>query len=413
MKIPAVSFKITPRIFTLFVFFIIGISITFLSFSICAGADTEIKAPIVDIQVILVKETIERGDTTQLEIIISNTSNTTLYNVSLSTTPRDFFQEYSPAIPDIAPFGSAYKTVIVKPGNTTSFMLYKLIAEIQYSWKSRNGEFVSAKVGSISIKIKRKYEDEMGGLLTGGAAALYFILPIYPAVAAFKLLEQKRKGEKLTAPVLGINNVIPGIIGAVLANLVVGVWLTKMQADILNIGTFVEVVVFSLVAGAIIPLTLWSIDEIRWKKWGFFEHDKEADILRKAILGPFASKTNEYEWVTLTKNNGESWTGLLLSKRKNTYVLSATFFVDTSRFDIDKVKTDIIDKGKVINATKLVEGIITNEFEIINNKLLRHIQNGKQTESSKILIKLVKDEKFRLDENKQNDNLVRLISKAV
>jgi len=383
--------------------------VVLLSASICLGADAEIKAPALDIQTILVKETIERGETTQVDIIITNTSNITLYNVSLSMTPRDFFQDYTQGLQDIPPFGNIHTSVVVKPGPTVSFMSYKLIAEIRYSWKSGGTEFISAKTTNTSIKVNRKYQDELGSLLTGGAAALYFILPIYPAVAIFKILEQRRKDETVTLPALNIKDVIPGIIGAVLANMVVGVALNKFQADILNLVTFLEVIGVSLIVGAIVPAAHWAYDEIQWKKWGFTEGDTGAEIVRKAFAGPFASKTNEHPWVILKPNDYESWEGLLLAKRNNTYVLTSTLQVSAPALDPAKVSEDIIDGQKIIDTAKLLAEITNNNLEFKLISTINYFLKDKEQPQKNVLVKIIRDKNAKIAEIKKRDTLIQFV----
>ncbi|MCX6006677.1 MAG: hypothetical protein NTZ34_05380 [Chloroflexi bacterium] len=366
-------------------FLVAGLVVVTLVFTIsfCFGEAADIPhPPDVNIQIIPVNSSLERGESTPLNIIISNKSGIALRNVKLLVIPGDLVEKYVPEIADILPFGTAHTVLTLTPGNTAAFAANNLVVEVQYTWTDGSKEFRTSTTGSISITVKRKFAEELGGLLPGGAAVLYFLIPILPAVAAYQFIDEKRRGVPITFTSFNATSLVPGVAGSALANVIT--YQIIGNADILNIVTFFEVFGVSMLVGACIPSIRWGWSIFRWWKWGFHTQDSKESLLEKALTGKCADESGFYYGVLLTagvrdlskpvdpNSHADSWEGLLLNPGidtypgKNTHILGPLLNVRIlDEADRPYITSAVIDvSGAVFDRKKIIRAVNDKKLEV-------------------------------------------------
>jgi len=356
-----------------------------------SAQDTDLtpKLPEVSVGAVLLRNGLERGQTTQLDVIVTNKSKTVLRDVSFSIIPEGFTTNATPVLtPDIPPFGSVQASVDLTPGEQVGFGKHTLIVTIRYSWGD-NAEFVSSQSVTADVAVKRKFEDELGNLFGGGAALLYFLLPVYPAIVAYKIFEMWRKGDDFKWPSVDLANIFPGAVASIAVNLAIRPFIDAGDAldDEVN---FFSVLVGSLFVGALIPGIHWLWDKYQQRRWGYTESDPDHELLRKTLTRP-CWREPANRWVTVTIKTGadEQWEGFLLEKRKIACVLGATLKATVNK-PIDWQKAQKIceqiwdEKGKVRDAKLLIELVEQNSIWIDAKKGI--LDKDKNTIEDKIKI---------------------------
>lgn len=358
--------------------------------------------PAVDVETILSRESLERGESTTLYIIVSNRSNVPLRNVRLSVMAEAFDIDEPSGFPDRLPaFGSVSQPLTISPRKNADFTQHALLVLVEYLWIDGEAEFMSVQTSSVTISVKRQFEDELGGLLGGGAAVLYFLLPLYPAVAAYQLMEQRRRGEALKLPVFGPQYVIPAGIASVAANLGVRfLFGLDYTEDLLDVGNFFAVVLFSVALGALIPATLAIRDWWYELRWSYNGQESEGEILRKALTGPRARQ--DFSWMRLT-SEGASWAGILLEEGDNRFVLGVRLQASASPEAVASIEREVLAQdGTVHDARRLVRMVKEGQ---LNATPLERILHG--NEPIRALV-VVRKEAFQR-EHSQDKTLVQLV----
>lgn len=359
--------------------------------AIAQDTETSLELPEVSVQAMLFRDDLERGQTTQLYVIVTNKSKTALRDVSFSIVPEGFTVNTMPApIPDIPPFGSAQTSVDLNPAEEAGFGKHTLIVTVHYSWGD-DAEFVSSQSVTVGITVKRKFEDELAGLFGGGAALLYFLLPIYPAIVAYKFIEMLRKGEAIKMPSVNLANVFPGAVASIVANLAIRPFIGT--GDILDdLWSFFGVVGGSLVVGAVIPGIRWLWDERQQEIWGYKESDSYVEMLRKTLTRPRLPEPAN-SWVTV-KIGTETWEGFLLEKRKNACVLGAilkaTIKASIGNEEAEAIQKQVWDeKGKVRDAKKLIRLVKGGSIEIDKRDKITHKLDTGEEEKIELNAKII------------------------
>jgi hypothetical protein len=365
--------------------------------------------PVVEVKAVTSRDSLERSESAQLFVIVSNKSNVTLRDLQLSITADSFVVPEPSTFPVVSGFGSVSARLTVKPTHNAKFAQHTLVVNAQYGWSDGQQEFVSVQTSTVAIKVKRRFEDELGGLLSGGAAALYFLLPFVVAVATFKVLEQLRKGQKLEFPTFGPEHLIPGAIAAVFVNLLLQplflLFHQDYSADLLDPASLVLVAGASIVVGALIPGIQWVWDRWQGWRWDYTGRETVGELLRKA-LGQHGRRVVQHDWVwvKLTKSGGLLWEGLLLKEDKDRFVLGAQLHASAVDQEVESIEREVLrEDGTVLDPGRLVRlvkaGQITVEFR---RKILR------ESEGQDPPVMIVESQGFQKEEQK-SEPLIRLV----
>jgi hypothetical protein len=196
------------------------------------------ETPKIAIQAILDRDELERNEDGVLFVVLRNESTVTLSNVDVSVSAEGFDVKDKPPAMTLPAFEGISVPLAIR-AKSAAFGQHTLLVSVSYAWSDAEGEYNSLETSTVSVKVKRKFEDELGGLLGGGAAALYLLLPMYPAVAAYQLVDQRRrKGEGLKVPVIKTEYLVPAALVSVFVNLIVrfafGVDYTENLLDFRN-----------------------------------------------------------------------------------------------------------------------------------------------------------------------------------
>lgn len=328
--------------------------------------------PEVSIQAILLRDSLEIEQSTQLNIIVTNKSNMVLRNVLFSIIPESFTGNITQEPNrDIPPFGSVQASVVIRPDESTGFGKQTLVVTVRYSWGDET-EFISNQAVTVDVTIKRKFEDELGGLLSGGAALLYFVLPIYPAIAAYKIVEILRKGEDFKIPSVDLANVVPGAIASIAANLAIQPFIG--EGDLLDFHNFFSVIGGSLAVGALFPAVHLLWDKWQEHRWGYTGTESDVEMLRKTLTRPHLPKPDN-SWVKVTIGT-DSWEGFFLEKRKNACVIGAILMASVENQNDEtfkKVQTTVLDEeGKVHDAKQLIKLVKQGTIRIQQLEQIKH-----------------------------------------
>jgi hypothetical protein len=333
--------------------------------------------PAVNVKTIASRQSLERDESTLLFVIVSNESGVPLQNLRLSVLAEAFVVDEPSGPPATLPaFGSISQSLTIRPTKNADFTQHAILVLAEYVWGDAEARFESVQSSTATVTVKRKFEDELGGLLGGGAAALYFLLPLYPAVAAYQLIEQRRRGEELRIPAFGRQHVVPAAIASLAANLLVRfVFGVDDTEDLLEVGNFFAVVGLSVALGALVPIVLTVRGWWREQRWGYSGQESVSEILRKALTGP---QKPPYKWVTLT-SGGESWEGMLLEERGDCFVLGAQLKASARPpATADSIKESVLQEdGTVLNPRRLIRLV---EAESIHVTPIARILSGNQTQ---------------------------------
>src|SRR5262249_55529838 len=145
------------------------------------------------------------------------------------------------------------------------------------------------QTATITIEVRRPFEEEAKGFPGGTAAFLYLLLPVIPALMSYQFIERWRKGEGLHMPTFSAEQIVTAFLLAVILSFMI-LWVANSDAGInySNPLVFVSVLIISLFVGAIVPLVRAARDAWLSKTWGFKDNDSAAEYVRKALLSPWS-----------------------------------------------------------------------------------------------------------------------------
>lgn len=304
-------------------------------------------APVVEFQAVALRESAERDRESTIFLFVSNKSDKALTGLSLDI-PEDVFGTVKP--PDfsagVPPFGSVRQNLVVRPTAQADYAAHKILLTLSYKWNAGGREVTSAQTTTVSLGVKRRFEEEAKGFPGGTAAFLYLLLPVIPAVLSYRLADGLRKGNGLTKPTFGTEDIVPAFLIAVVLNLLV-LLLGKIGWGVAYSDplTFVGVLAGSFLCGVAVPFYFWRRELREFRCWGFKNNDTREEYLRKALLSPHAPGT--FTWATGTVN-GETWQGILLKQPNGTPVLGAQLQVSppkTGDQKKDKAAFELIDEN--------------------------------------------------------------------
>jgi hypothetical protein len=362
-------------------------------------AEPQPTPPTVEFQAIPSRDNVEHGQTVTVALLIASKSNVTLRKPKLIVSGDAFETERRPSLPNsIAPFQSVRDAVVLKARNNADFTKHSIVLTLEYSWDSGAREFKSEQSATVTLEVKRPFQDEAGGLPSGTAALLLLILPAIPATLGYVLLDGLRKHEGLKLPTFGVGYVVTTFLVSVVVNAVAFLitgrhwWL-----DYSNPREFIVVVVSSFAIGASVPGVRWALGG--WqarqdRQWEFQKDESLEGYLRKAFKSPH--KPDEFRWVEAFVVN-EKWEGILLQQPDGATVLGAQLQVgydrrvsaeEWNRFGNEVIRSD----GTVIDLDRLLKMIETGELTL---GFYSRIRRGGKTVDPVVVIDEVKNLKRR------------------
>ena len=341
---------------------------------VSAGQEAEQpgETPKIEIEAILDRGDLERNEDGVLFVVVRNESTVTVSNVALSVSAEGFDVKGELPATTLPAFEGMSVPLTIRAQSAASGQHTALVS-VSYSWTDAEEEYRSLKTSTVSVQVKRKFEDELGGLLGGGAAALYLLLPMYPAVAAYQLVDQWRKREALKVPRISTEYLVPAALVSVLVNLTVtsafGVDYTENLLDVTNF--FLVISLSAGVGGALAGIGVYQ----DWR-WGYTGWESTKEYLRKALTGPRARR--QFTFVTV-KSGGESCQGILLEKGTDRFVLGAELEV-TADPDVEREVLNSVDKNGTVHSAKDLIKLFGKRGVSFN--VARSIQRGGVPENS-------------------------------
>ena len=341
--------------------------------------------PDVSLDIIADREGVEVGEQLPLVLIVTNKSDTPLTAVTV-WVPSASFQlvhdaAHGASLPDaLAAFGTAQGTITLEPRKEqpkvpgeaapSPFGSHKVPVVVEYTWLRNGVTTRSAQTGTVSLNVRRRFEEESKSLPGGTAAFLYLILPIVPAFFAFDAVDRLRKGEPLQMPKFGTEHIFPAFLLSLLLSVVI-VTLRSVNVDLAysNPIQFIGFLAGSAVLGALLPGVRWVYAVVERQRWGFRHTDQAADYLRKALLSPY--RPSDVEWVEGAAG-GVNWAGIRLWQPDKTMALGPRLQVTPAGADDKQRKeqwkiltTEIFDSSEaLIDARRLVEMVKAHTLAI-------------------------------------------------
>jgi hypothetical protein len=285
----------------------------------CGDASTQdantVTRPTLDVSATGSRQSIERGERLQIDVIVDNASDAAVEDVRLRLMSQGFAAPAPIDVPTLPPYSSLVFSWNLQPRGAAAFGAHRLQVLANYAWRGEGKTFHSVASASVEVLVKRRFEDALGGFLGGaGAAALFFLLPIYPAFAAYHWGESLRKGEKLSLPDLTAGHRLPLAVVAILVVLLLQAFNTpftiQSNDDLLQPDVFVKILALSLLIGSLKPAVHAAIDLREERTWGFTGKETMPDYVKKAMTGPRGKARFPTAEV---KSNGDIWKGLLLA----------------------------------------------------------------------------------------------------
>lgn len=264
---------------------------------------------------------IEKEEDLAVELVIVNGSDRELRNPAL-IPPRDEefrFAGKQNLPPSLPPFGSVVSSFTIKAQPDAAYGPHNVVVGVRYGWSAEGRSFVSMQTATLSIDVKRPFEDEASGLPGGTAALFNLLLPLLPAFFAYQIVDRLRKGDGLQVPVFGSEYILPAFF--------IGLLATSLRAYNVPLGW---VLGGAAVLGALWPAAHWAREAWERRTWGFHENDDETVYLRKALLARGAPR----RFIRISgRALGETWSGVELAQPDGALVLGATLQVTPRNLD--------------------------------------------------------------------------------
>ena len=336
-------------------------------------------SPAVEFQVVPARDNVGRGEPLTLYLYFTNKSNTTLTLTAITLSDQAFrrdeqaeqAQQAKPiTVPTpLAPFSSVETRMVIKARDEAKYAQYKFPLYVDYIWEADGKSYASKQSATVTVELRRRFDEEAKGFPGGTAAFLYLLLPIVPALLSYQIVNALRKGEGFKAPTFGSEHIAPAFMLAVLISLFVLVGAKDDPGfDYSDPSVFLTVLIASAAAGAIVPALRWLWGVIKKKARGFKWDDSPQAYLKKALrqLDP----GEQFRWVQ-GKAGGELWEGLLLKQPDGTNVVGIQLQVSPNY----PVGAD--DAARAATWTALTTELVRADGLIVNSKeLVRKVDEG-------------------------------------
>lgn len=325
--------------------------------------------PMLEFQAIPTRDNLERGQTVTINLVLTSKSNVAVSNPRLIITSDAFDVVTLPHLGNsLGPFAAVRGAVVLKARPDAAFTKHAIAAGVQYTWGQAPHEFKSEQSATVTLEVKRPFQDEAGGLPGGTAALFLLLLPVIPAFLGYQLVESKRQFGKVKISAFSPEYVLVTFLIAILVNAIAFLitgrhwWL-----DFSNPVTLIVVILGSLFAGAIIPGVRWYLDKGKAKEasqWEFNQNESVETYLRKALLSPYNRR--EFEWVMIPVGK-EEWEGISLQQPNGEPVLGAQLTVGFEEEVSENAWREFLDQvlskeGAVKDPERLLTMIVKGEL---------------------------------------------------
>lgn len=311
--------------------------------------------PIIEFQAVPATELVERGQQTPVFLLISNRSDKSVTVSTVVLSSSSFTADPLVINTDLPAFRSLQKELVIRARDNSAFGASKSVLSLEYSWDLAGASASSIQRASLSMGVRRRFDEEAKGLPGGTAAFLYLLLPILPGLLSYQLINRRRLNEGWNMPTLGSDQIVPAFFMAVVFSfLVLLIARSDYEINYSEPAVFTVILILSAAAGAAIPAVRWLIDAIRWRVSGFSETDDGKTYLLKALRQ--RRGTEKFTW-TAGKVGGETWQGIRLKQPDGTLVLGATLQIarteKLSAEEWNKTKAKIFRKDKGLDRVYL------------------------------------------------------------
>jgi hypothetical protein len=286
---------------------------------------TPLSPPVIEFQAVPAAEVVERGQQTPVYLLISNKSEKSVRVSQVVLLSNSFTANPLVINTDLQGFRSLEKELVITAENHSAFNASKSILSLEYSWNLDTTPVPSIQTATLSMEVRRRFDEEAKGLPGGSGAFLYLLLPILPALLTYQLINRRRLNEGWNMPTLGADQLVPAFFLAVVFS-VIALVIARRYGEInySRPSVFVLVLFLSAVAGGLIPASRWMIESIRWRVSGFNETDDGPTYLKKALRQRQAGR--KFIWTTGNVGDVE-WKGIRLKQPNGNVVLGATLQV--------------------------------------------------------------------------------------
>lgn len=351
--------------------------------------------PTIDFQATSEVDIVEKGKPVDVHLNFTNKSEQylTISEVTLSSqsfsitsaqsgtaspspSPNGALQATSLRLDQVVePFQTFADSIAITAKESAPFSPSKLILTAKYSWPSGQQRFESAQIATLTIEVRRRFEEEAKGLPGGTAAILYLLLPILPALFTYQLLNRRRKHQGWQVPTFGTEHILPAFFLAVLFSLII-IWRTKahQEIDYSDYTVLLTVIFLSAIAGASIPTVRWIIDSIRRSIYDFKDTDSGDKYLLRALRGRHSK--GGFVWAN-GKVNTEQWKGILFHQLDGSPVLGAILQISKTNNVTDPQWT-AIKKALFGNEPTDQNDEGTKHRELLDPKYLRKLVKEKK-----------------------------------
>jgi uncharacterized integral membrane protein len=318
--------------------------------------------PTVEFLAFSARDNVKRGESVSVALVITNKSSETLTQLNLKISDGSFEVVTPPSLQTVPAFGSLRPTVVLRAKGNADFIKHSILMTLEYSWGSGK-PIASALTTTVSVEVKRPFEDIAPGLPGGSAALFLLLLPLIPAFLSYQLFDRWRRGEGWKWPTFSAEYIVAAVLIVLVANALLVLFnLGAWSVDYSNPLILIIVLLGSFVLGIVVPGGRWLISSRRKSEWGFTNQETMVSYLRKALLSPYTPPS--IEWVKRTAN-GEEWSGLLLKQPEGANVLGARLQVGYQESVSDQewqtFLTEVIGlDGNVLDKDRLLQMINAN-----------------------------------------------------
>lgn len=282
--------------------------------------------PALGVEVTPSRDSVGRQEHLSVFLVVVNKLDSDISHLRVAISNDDFTAVSLPTFPSpLRAYGSAQGTAVIAPTSSAQFAAQKVLFTFSYTWSTDGRQIEAVQGSAVTIQVNRRFEKEATGVLGGGAAFLYLLLPIIPLFLGYRVIDDRARIGRFDLPSMKAEYLLPAFLLAAVVNLLLLVAFRELQLDFSDPVTMLAVLVGSFILGAVMSSLRWGAHVLRLLPWTYSESDSAIQYLRKALLGPAAAET--FEWVTGRDARGRAWQGILLRQPSGATALGATFQV--------------------------------------------------------------------------------------
>lgn len=346
-------------------------------------APTATAAPEVDFEATPTLDAIgpDPKDQDSIFLVVTNKSGLTLKNVEIALQDKRFKLDGSLIYKAVEPYASVQTSGTIAASKPVDGAAYKLPLSVTYGWNSDGKDFVSSQSTTVSLRVKREFEDEASGLPGGTAALLYLLLPIIPAFFSYNFIDKLRTDHEAEIPTFSSEKVVFGFLLAVVVSCILQVTLKhSIQLAYWDPRILLRVTGVSVLAGAAVPLVRWMWTAWRNWDWGFKHEDTSCSYLRKALTR--SKETPQFRWVH-GKVGAVEWQGILLHQPDGTIALGGQLQASPKN---NMTLAELQNQAGVDTYPKRKRLVELVEHDLVNVGFEAKIQRGNEALDAYVLV---------------------------